>query len=537
MTPQGWEEPLPISLVAHTVFCPRRAWLEAACETVRSEAMEVGTADHSRVDRRADERESARRSVDVASEALGIVGKCDVVEVGAAGVLRVVEYKSSPVRRMPVVTEAQVVQLALQGECLTELGYNVAGYAVYFTNHRKSVDVVVDAAVRAHAIEALARTRRLLDIDVAPEPLVEDPRCGHCSHAGICLPDERREQEVMRQIRVSDSMGDTLYLATPGSRASLTSGRVEVVQGIEKLASLPIDRICSVVVQGNVDLSSGLVRELLWRGVPVVWTSGRGGVIGVARSTRSPNGQARVRQHVASARGDLDLARELIAPKIANQATQLRRGARVDVRGEISTLRDLSRACTSASSVPEIFGVEGAAATIYFQLFPKLLSEAVGGDFVSRWPGRVGRGAADPVNVSLNLAYGLLLADVLRAVHACGLDPHAGFVHSSNRNKPALALDLMEQFRPLVADSTVIGAINNGELKLAMFTSVLGGWRLRDSGRKALITAYERRVTHEFRHPVFGYRVTWRRAMEVQARMVLGVLDGTQSVYRGIRSR
>ncbi len=531
------DDPLPISLVAHTVFCPRRAWLEAAGETVRNEAMEVGSADHARVDRRTDERSTARRSVDVASGVLGLVGKCDVVEVGADGALRIVEYKAAPVRRRPVVTEAQVVQLALQGQCLREMGHDIAGYAVYFTNHRLSVDVLVDEEATGRAWDAVAATRTVITSPTAPPPLEGDSRCGRCSHAGLCLPDERRETIVTRQIRVSDPQGETLYLATPGSRASLRRGRVDIVHGNETLASLPIDRIRSVVVQGNADVSSGLLRELLWRDVPIVWTSWQGRVVGAARSAHSPNGQTRVRQHVASAEGDLELARELIASKIANQATQARRGARVDVAGEVSTLRSLARACSAASSVAEIFGHEGAAATIYFGLVPTRLNAPLGDDFAARWPGRVGRGAADPLNVALNLVYGLLLAEVIRSVYACGLDPHAGFVHSSNRNKPALALDLMEQFRPLVADSAVIGAVNNGELKLSMFTEVLGGWRLRDGGRKALITAYERRVNQEFRHPVFGYRVTWRRAMEVQARMVLGVLDGTQPAYVGIRTR
>ena len=530
-------DPLPISLVAHTVFCPRRAWLEAAGEVVASAAMEVGVADHARVDRREDERVAARRSVDVSSEALGVVGKCDVVQSDSDGALRIVEYKAAPVRRRPVVTDAQRVQLVLQGECLKEMGHRLTGYAVYFTNHRKMVDVDVGLTDIAVAVRAVAETREIVGREVAPAPLVDDPKCFRCSHAGVCLPDERQEMVVRRQIRVSDPAGETLYLSTPGSRASLKQGRVEVVRDEEALASLPIDRICAVVVQGNVDLSTGLIRELLWRSVPIVWASGRGRVVGVSRSTHAPNGQARLRQHVAAEEGDIELARELIASKISNQATQLRRSARDNVSVEVGTLRALAQQCSKASSIPEIFGIEGAAASTYFALFPRCLSAPVGDGFADRWPGRIGRSASDPVNVALNLVYGLLLADVVRSVHACGLDPHAGFVHSSKRNKPALALDLMEQFRPVVADSAVVGAINNGELKLGMFTDVLGGWRLRDGGRKALIAAYERRVMQEFRHPVFGYQVTWRRAMEVQARMVLGLLDGSQTRYRGIRTR
>lgn len=150
---------------------------------------------------------------------------------------------------------------------------------------------------------------------------------------------------------------------------------------------------------------------------------------------------------------------------------------------------------------------------------------------------RTRRPARDPINAALNFCYGLLTADTLRAVVACGLDPHAGFLHSSGRNKPALALDLVEEFRAPVADSVVINAFNNGEIGARDFSTVLGTTRIGERGRRALISGYERRVTGTFRHPIFGYEVTWRRAMEIQARLVLGVIDGSQPRYQGIRVR
>ncbi|MDT1903515.1 CRISPR-associated endonuclease Cas1, partial [Acinetobacter baumannii] len=101
----------------------------------------------------------------------------------------------------------------------------------------------------------------------------------------------------------------------------------------------------------------------------------------------------------------------------------------------------------------------------------------------------------------------------------------AGVLHSSGRNKPALALDLMEEFRPPVVDSAILAAFNNGELGRLSFTHVLDGARLTQTGRRKVIAAVERRLGTEFKHPVFGYRVTWRRAIAVQARMFLGVLD------------
>jgi CRISPR-associated protein Cas1 len=161
----------------------------------------------------------------------------------------------------------------------------------------------------------------------------------------------------------------------------------------------------------------------------------------------------------------------------------------------------------------------------------------VRGDGGITFDSRSRRPALDPVNAALNFAYGLLLADCIRAVVACGLDPHAGFLHSSERNKPALALDLSEEFRAPIADSVVLGVFNNGELRAASFSHVTGSARLRDRARTTLVAAYERRVMTEFRHPLFGYRVTWRRAIEIQARLVLGVLDGTQPGYKGVPTR
>lgn len=526
--------PIPISLVAHHVFCPRRAWLEAAGETTDTAQVAVGTAAHGATDDPATSRPGALRAIEVADETLGIVGRCDTVEVGPEGGLTIVEYKAAPVRREPVVTEAMRVQLALQASALRAVGHIVAGLAVYFTNHRVRVPVVLDDAAYAAARAAVAATRATVEAPEAPPPLEDDPRCAACSHAAVCLPEERTETLVQRRILVADPDSGVVHLATPGARASTRGGRLLVgVQG-EELASVPLERVAGVVVHGNVDLSGALIRELLWRSCAIVWCNGTGRVVGWATPGDGPNGAARVRQHEASAAGRLDLAREFIAAKITNQATLLRRNGRADE--VLPGLRTLARRATMAQSLVELLGIEGDAAAIYFGRFSTMLGQRPRRAGIGLRT-RSGRPAHDPVNAALNYAYALLLADVVRAVAACGLDPHAGFLHSSSRNKPALALDLGEEFRAPVADSCVIGAFNTGALTQASFTDVLGVTRLREDGRKTLIAAYERRVQTEFRHPVFGYRVTWRRAIEVQARMVLGVIDGTQQRYVGIRTR
>jgi CRISPR-associated protein Cas1 len=183
-------------------------------------------------------------------------------------------------------------------------------------------------------------------------------------------------------------------------------------------------------------------------------------------------------------------------------------------------------------SIGEVFGIEGRAAALYFPA----LSAAIKPDW-AKIARRAARPPPDRINSALNLVYGLLLADVLRSLVACGLDPAGGVLHSAKRNRPALALDLMEEMRAPVADSAVVWAINNGELHERDFQMDLDTVRLTPRGRKALIAAYERRALTEFRHPLFGYRVTWRRSMEVQARMFLAVVLGEAEAYRPIETR
>ncbi|WP_182353196.1 CRISPR-associated endonuclease Cas1 [Flaviflexus huanghaiensis] len=528
-------ESVPISLVAHTLFCERRTWLETMGERApHSYAMKVGDSDHRRTHDASTGRSNRIRARDIVDHELGFHGKIDTADVLPSGGLKLTEYKATPVRAQPRVSEAARVQLALQTIALEKEGIHVEEHSVYFTTHHRHVPVVLDESDRAFAIEAVARTHAIISSNQAPAPLVDDSRCEYCSHASICLPDERAESAVSRQIRAADPAGQVLHLSTYGARASLRSGRIVVRYQGEELASVPIEQVNGVVIHGNVDLSAGLQRELLWRDVPLVWCSSSGRVVGWSRSAYSPNGSTRVEQHVASAEGRLGLAREFVSAKIANQATMLRRY--VGRTQDAQKLRELQKEASTAPTLGYLFGIEGTAAGLYFGNFDHFLKDRVR-DQVGAFPGRNGKGASDPINICLNYAYALLQAEVLRGVVACGLDPHAGFLHSSKRNKPALVLDLMEEFRAPVADSVVIGAFNNGEVAPSRFLNTGTNFRLDDKSRKALITAFERRVETEFTHPIFGYRVSWRRAMEVQARMVLGYLDGSQHRYVGVKVR
>lgn len=526
------DPPIPISLISHTQFCPRRAWLEAAGERTDTYQMAAGTIAHERVDDPSTSRAVQLRSIETGHAGWGVTGRIDALyETQSGYVIR--EHKATPVSRSPTVTDAMRIQLALQQACLESEGHTVAGTEIYFSSHNKVVPIELADEDFVAAQELVEETRRIISSETAPQPLEDSPKCMRCSHASVCLPEERRLAEVRRRIVPAAPDSQIVHLTRYGARASISKRRLTVKYRDELLADVPIERVLGVQVHGNIDLSSALIRELLWRDRTIVWCSGGGRVIGWSQPARGPNGLQRVRQHVASAEGRLGIAREMLQAKVANQATQLRRGA--GYSDAVDHLRAIQAELASSESWPAMIGLEGEAAAVYFSAWHKLFKVDLTGEW--GWLNRGSRPARDPVNALLNYTYGMLAADTIRAVISCGLDPHAGFIHSSNRNKPALALDLMEEFRAPIADSVVISVINNGEVSLKDFDARLGSVRLSDRARKSLISAYERRVQTEFRHPLFNYSVTWRRAMEVQARQVLGVLDGSQPRYAGIRTR
>lgn len=525
-------ESLPISLIAHQAFCPRRAWLESVGEKSDSAQMQAGTSSHSRTDEAQASRKQNLTAIDVFHDEWGVTGRLDVVTEHNEGIT-IREYKATPVRRKVQITPAMRVQLALQRECLTSMGHRVVGTEIYFCTHNRTVPVELDDDDVADARELVKKTRATVLSDTAPPPLEDSPRCTRCSHAGVCLPDERRLSAGARRIVVSDPDAQVVHLSTPGSRASLRAGTIIVEKHGERIGEVPVELAQSLQVHGNIDLSSALIRELLWRDVPILWCSGTGRQYGFAQSTHGPNGYQRVQQHVASAEGRLAIAREFVCAKVANQRTKLRRASAP--ANVLTALSESLRRASNSETWQELIGSEGEAASIYFANWPILLSAKQRSSW--SWSGRSGRPATDEINALLNYGYSLLTGDAIKAISSAGLDPHAGFLRSSKRNKPALALDLMEEFRAPVVDSVVQRLINNGEVSPSQFSSRLGSMRMDDKARRSLIGAYERRMTTEIRHPVFGYSATWRRTMEIQARQVLGVLDGSQAAYVGVRVR
>lgn len=182
-------------------------------------------------------------------------------------------------------------------------------------------------------------------------------------------------------------------------------------------------------------------------------------------------------------------------------------------------------------------GLEGAAAAAYFGAFGGMIKRDDSINFAFDFTTRNRRPPTDPVNAMLSFAYSMLARAWSVTLSAVGFDPYRGYYHQPRYGRPALALDMMEPFRPLIADSTVLMAINNGEVRPSDFISTAGSVNLNSDGRKRFIATFERRLSQEVTHPLFGYRISYRRLLELQARLLARSLLGDIPEYPNFMTR
>jgi hypothetical protein len=180
---------------------------------------------------------------------------------------------------------------------------------------------------------------------------------------------------------------------------------------------------------------------------------------------------------------------------------------------KVSGLFEQATGC-KLPKIDQVRGLEGLAAREYFACWSRM----VGKQWV--FNGRNRRPPTDPVNSLLSFAYGLLRVQVTAAVHIAGLDPYIGYLHEVHHGQPSMVLDLMEEFQALIADNILLAALRNREIQPQDFTESLGAYQLKEKSVKTFLQAFERKMNDEFKHPVFDYRCTYRRAVELQARLL-----------------
>ncbi len=549
---------LPARMVNEYVYCPRLAYLEwVQGEWADSADTVDGARAHRRVDREdrplppaevlAEQDRPRTRSVTLSSRRLGLVAKMDMVESDGDSVVPV-DYKRG--KRPHVAAgayEPERVQLCVQGLLLEDNGYRCTEGVLYFAESRERVRVVFDDELRDATRNAIGGLRLVAVGKRIPAPLRDSPKCPRCSLVGICLPDEvnhfRRIGGTPRPIAVRHDEMLPLYVQANNARIAKKGETLAITEEDGPTTTARLIDVSQVVLMGNVRMTTPCLHELMRREIPVTWHSYGGWFLGHTMGLGHKNVELREAQYRASFdfAASLGVARSLVAAKIRNSRTMMRRNWRGEEEARervLKTLRRLAERTRHANDLGALLGLEGEAAAVYFRAFAELLgprTEDVTDAAVPlpafRFDRRNRRPPTDPVNALLSFAYSMLTRAFTVMLSGIGFDVYRGFYHQPRYGRPALALDLMEPFRPIVADSTVLQAINNGEVKPDDFLHGGAGTALKPGGRKRFIAAFERRLAQETTHPVFGYRLTMRRLITVQGRLFARFLAGELKDY------
>jgi CRISP-associated protein Cas1 len=335
---------------------------------------------------------------------------------------------------------------------------------------------------------------------------------------------------------------------------------------LERKMTVPLFKVEEVMVLGEITITTPALTRLLEARVPVTYLTRYGHYLGSLNPILTKNSILRLAQHRAYADGARrhGIARCFVIGKLRNMRTILMRYARqypdqpmngqvesiqrcihaaeqtqwndvqavmnvheIDAETLSSTLENDGVMDTRMHGLGSLLGCEGAGSAAYFSAFGTLIKC----NWAHGFSKRVRRPPTDPVNALLSYGYVILTSQVASCVAGVGFDPYIGFLHASRYGKPALALDLMEEFRPTIVDSVVLSLLNNRQLVQSDFIQELNSYRMTEATKRLFLQKFEDRMQEVITHPVFAYKVTYRRCIELQARLLGKYLTGEVAEY------
>jgi CRISP-associated protein Cas1 len=567
-------EYIPARMLNEFVYCPRLffyEWVEGVFEE-SADTLE-GKAQHKRVDETVsslpapeelDDESMRSRSVSMSCDRYGVIARMDLVEVDN-GAVTPVDYKHGDPRETKTGIElwpADKIQLTVQGLILRDNGYRCEEGLVYYFKTKQRVRVRFDELLIEETMQLIKDARATAAAGQIPPPLKDSPKCQGCSLVGICLPDETAElsaakpieeavqlsffsepepaapssSSVRRLITPRDDLRP-VYVNTHGMRVGKSG---EVLQIRDKDNGLKqeirIGEISQLNIMGNIQVTTQAIQSLCQADIPICYFSQGGWFYGITSGMNVKNVFLRRIQYRLSEEEwfVLSFARRLIAGKIKNQRIMLQRNHIEPKAVTLQQMKLMAERAEQAKSIEELLGIEGNAARLYFGDFGGMIKsddDSEAKQFAFNFSQRNRRPPRDAVNALLSFAYSLLAKDCTIACYAVGFDPMMGFYHQPRFGRPSLALDLMEPFRPLVGDSVALSAINNRMVQSRDFVSAGPSVSLTTAGRKGLLHAYELRMDSLVTHPIFDYRVSYRRLLEIQARLLARFLDNEIGTY------
>lgn len=555
----------PARNVAEYAYCPRLFYyMQVEGIFSPSSDTEKGVAVHRRVDKPSAALENADvseenheqpkivRSLALTSESLGLTATLDLAEISGQ-VAVPVEYRKGRPMHAAVLPPADVcgekeqsplshseawpmdrIQVGLQAILLESAGYTVREAVIYYAEEKLRLRISVDDALKAEASQTLEDAKNCA-AGPRPLPLVNDPRCPRCSLQPICLPDEINQQRAQspaneltpRKIWPPRDDGIHVVAQQDGVKVGVRGMELRIAhKNGSVVKTIPLANLESLSLLGSVQITTQAIHALADMNIPIAFLSPAGRLVAMIDPLDSVSAEVRRSQIRKLDRVDvcLELARALVSAKIMNQRKLLLRNHSSLPAGVAVDLAKEAKSAAQADSVDAVRGHEGQAAAIYFRHFSGMFKGPLSVEFDAN--GRKRRPPPDPINSCLSLAYSMLTHECVAALRLARLEPSIGGFHVSRPGRPALALDLMEPFRPLIADSVAITCFNRNELTEGHFLRTASGCSLTDTGRRSFFNALGRRMDTEVTHPVFEYRLSYRRMIVLHARMIAAWLTG-----------
>lgn len=576
---QSLPDYLPARMINEFAYCPRLFYFEQVEGVfVHNEHTVEGAAAHKRVDKEGksapqpeDECEEpvVVTSMTLSSDEHRVIAKLDLARFEGGQAIPI-DYKKGRPKTLESGLEpwpSDRVQLAVQAIVLRANGYRCDEGYLFYRKTRQRVKVLFDATTLEEAEQAIAGAWETLAAPQIPPPLVDSPKCPGCSLVGICMPDEIRNLQEQPLDGSSEQFGlfgspqaiprkgpasetrllvtprvelRPLYLNTQGLRVGKWGEVLKIKERDKVVQDVRINETSQVNLMGNVQVTTQAIQALCQAEKPICYFSQGGWFYGITTGMNMKNVLLRKAQLILADQGwfRLKIARSLVSGKIKNQRTMLLRNHIEPPQVELREMKRMAADAAMASSLEELLGIEGYAAAIYFRLFDGMLKrddELENPDskveFSFHFKARNRRPPRDPVNALLSFGYSLLVKDLTIESYAVGFDPMVGYYHQPRHGRPALALDLMEPLRPLIVDSAVLSAINTKMVAERDFVTAGKAVSMTAGGRKAFLRAYEARMDTLVTHPHFDYRVSYRRLLAIQSRLLGKTIQGELDDY------
>ena len=544
---------IPVRMLVQFTYCNRLGYLEWIQGEFQSSAdVEEGRYQHRIVDAGStttgpDDTIHAR-SVSLSDTNLGLTAKIDLLELDGDAATPV-EYKKGAIPDVPGrIYDSTLVQVCAQGLLLKANGYECTKGIVYYAASKTRVDVPLDDISIAKTLQAIHDMKIMARDNTIPPPLLDSPKCPRCSLVGICLPDETNalrdadldktetvRADTVRRMYPMRLDSQPVYIYEQGAYVSVSGNTLKVKSKDGQIQKIRLIDVSGLTIYGNIQVTTQAVRRLCEEGIPISYLSYGGRFIGATSGHASRNIDLRIRQHRSyeSRTALVRIARSMVRGKILNCMALLRRNHTADPQKALAEMSRMAERCKTCRRYNTLLGIEGMAAKAYFGQFGGMLRRDTEFDFTERNR----RPPKDPVNAMLSYLYMLLSRQAQITVSLVGFDPYLGFLHTPHHGRPALALDIMEEFRPIICDSVCIGMINNGSVKTTDFVEHTMGVAMSDTTRRKVTMAFEARMDETVRHRLLGYPASYRRILETQARLLARHILGEIPEYPPFRVR